>query len=77
MPSKAQAQDQTTETTRANILLGTSQAYFNLLRAQAVVEVADQTVAARQLVVDQITALAERVEIHPGRQLRQREPVRR
>src|SRR5579864_837530 len=55
----AQAQDQVTEDTRARILLATSRAYFGLLRAQAVMQVADQTVAARQLVVDQVTALAE------------------
>jgi len=55
---QAQAQDQVTETTRANLLLGTSQAYFAVLRAQSVVKVADQTVGARQLVVDQISALA-------------------
>jgi outer membrane protein len=56
---RAEAQDQATETTRAGILLDTSHAYFALLRAQAVMKVADQTVAARQLVVDQVTALAE------------------
>jgi outer membrane protein len=56
---QAQAQDQATEDTRARILLATSRAYFGLLRAQAVMKVADQTVAARQLVVDQVTALAE------------------
>ena len=55
---QAQAQDQMTETTRATILLGTGQAYFALLRAQAVVKVADQTVGTRQLVVDQASALA-------------------
>jgi outer membrane protein len=56
---QAQAQDQVTEDTRARVLLGASRAYFGLLRAQAVMKVADQTVAARQLVVDQVTALAE------------------
>jgi len=56
---RASAQDQVTETTRAQILLATSRAYFNLLRAHAVMQVADQTVEARQLVVDQYTALAE------------------
>ena len=56
---QAAAQDQVTETTRAQILLAVGRAYFGLLRAQAVVKVADQTVAARQLVVDQVTALAE------------------
>jgi len=53
---EAQAQDQATETTRANVLLATSQAFFNVLRAQAVVKVADETVGARQLVVDQVSA---------------------
>ena len=56
---QAEAQDQATETTRAEILLETSRAYFALLRAQAVMKVADQTVAARRVVVDQVTALAE------------------
>ena len=56
---RAESQDQVTETTRAQILLVTSQAYFNLLRAQAVLKVANQTVDARQLVADQISALAE------------------
>src|ERR1019366_5710284 len=51
--------DQVTETTRADILLNTSRAYFAILRAQAVLKVATQTVAARQTVSDQITALAE------------------
>jgi len=56
---QADAQDQATETARAQILLATSAAYFSVLKAQAVLKVADQTVAARQLVVDQVTALAE------------------
>jgi outer membrane protein len=56
---QAQAEDQVTETTRADILLTTSRAYFALLRAHAVMTVADQTVAARQLASDQVTALAQ------------------
>ena len=56
---QASAQDQVTETTRADILLNTSRTYFAILRAQAVLKVANQTVAARQTVSDQITALAE------------------
>lgn len=55
---QAQAQDQVTEETRADILLGTSQAYFNVLRNQALLKVANETVTARQLVADQIGALA-------------------
>jgi outer membrane protein len=56
---RAEAQDQASESTRAQVLLRTGAAYFAVLRAQAVLHVAGQTVAARQLVVDQVTALAE------------------
>jgi outer membrane protein len=56
---QAQAQDQAGESTRADVLLGATRAYFDLLRANAVLKVAQQTVAARQLVSDQITALAQ------------------
>jgi outer membrane protein len=56
---RAASQDQVTETTRAQVLLATSRAYFNVLRALAVLQVANQTVTARQLVVDQISALAD------------------
>jgi outer membrane protein len=55
---RAQAEDQTTETARADILVYTARSYFTVLRAQAVLNVAEQTVAARQLVSDQVTALA-------------------
>jgi outer membrane protein len=54
---RAQAQDQVTETARADILVATARAYFAVLRANAVLQVAQQTVSARQLVSDQITAL--------------------
>jgi outer membrane protein len=56
---QAQAQDQAGEATRADVVLGATRAYFDLLRAQAVLKVAQQTVTARQLVSDQITALAQ------------------
>jgi outer membrane protein len=56
---QAAAQDQFTEATRADILLATSNAYFAVLSAQAVLQVVDETVKARQTVVDQVTALAE------------------
>ena len=36
-----------------------NQAYFQALQAQALVRVANETVAARQLLVDQVTALAQ------------------
>jgi outer membrane protein len=56
---QAQAQDQAGESTRADVLLAATRAYFDLLRANAVLKVAQQTVTARQLVSDQITALAQ------------------
>jgi outer membrane protein len=56
---RAQAQDQVAETTRAQILLATDRAYFGLLRAQALLKVAQQTVDARQLITDQVSALAQ------------------
>lgn len=57
--SRAGAQDEVTESTRAEILVTTARAYFGVLRAKAVLTVAEQTVAARQLVSDQVTALAQ------------------
>ncbi len=56
---RAQAEEQNTETARAEIVLQVDQAYYGLLRAQNVLTVARQTVQARQLVVDQVTALAQ------------------
>jgi outer membrane protein len=45
--------------TRYDVLLAVNQAYFNTLQAQAVVRVAQETVAARKQLFDQISALAE------------------
>ncbi len=56
---RADAQKQATEQTRADVLLLTGDAYFAVLRGEAVLRVARQTVEARQLVADQVTALAE------------------
>jgi outer membrane protein len=53
----AQAQDLTM--TRASVLFDVDRAYFDALRAQAVLRVAQQTVDARQVVVDQVNALAQ------------------
>jgi len=55
---QAQASAQTAQATRYDVLLRVNQAYFQALQAQALVKVADGTVAARQLVVDQVTELA-------------------
>lgn len=54
----AQAQDQTVTTRRADALVRVDRAYFNVLRAQAVLRVARDTVGTRQVVADQVTALA-------------------
>jgi outer membrane protein len=56
---RAQAQEQTFQTTRAQVLLQTDRAYYNVLRAQSVLKVAEQTVTARQLVSDQVTTLQQ------------------
>lgn len=56
---RAEAQDQAAETTRANVLIATTRAYFSILRAHAVLTVAQQTVEARRLVAEQVEALAK------------------
>ncbi len=55
---EAQAATQTSQATRYTVLLDVNRAYFDLLHTQAVVKVAEQTVAARQLLDDQVTELA-------------------
>ena len=55
---RADAQRQDVESRRADVLLQVDRAYFNALRAGSVQRVAQDTVNARQLVVDQVTALA-------------------
>jgi len=54
----ADSQEQDVAERRADVLLDVDRAYFAALRAQAVARVAEQTVTARQLVVDQVTALS-------------------
>lgn len=56
---QSQAQSQTYQATRYDVLLAVNRAYFDALRAQGLVKVAQETVAARQLLVDQVSALAE------------------
>jgi len=55
---RADAQRQEVDNRRADVLLQVNRAYFNALRARSVQGVAQDTVNARQLVVDQVTALA-------------------
>jgi outer membrane protein len=55
---RADAQQQDLATRRDDVVLQVDRAYYDALRARAVLRVAQQTVDARQLVVDQVTALA-------------------
>jgi len=54
---QAQATGQNLTATKYDVLIAVNRAYFDVLRAQAVVKVAEQTVATRQLLDDQVTAL--------------------
>jgi outer membrane protein len=55
---QAETSAQTYQATRYDVLLEVNRAYFNALHAQAVVRVANETVAARQLLLDQVSTLA-------------------
>lgn len=55
----AKAEEENIVTSRANVQLRVDGAYYAVLKAQAVVRVAQETVKARQLVSDQITSLAQ------------------
>lgn len=55
---QAQAQGQEGQATREQVLLQVDTDYFGALGAQAVLQVAQQTLATRQLLLTQITALA-------------------
>jgi outer membrane protein len=53
----ARAEEENVTTARADVLLRVDQAYYAVLKTQAVLQVAQETVKDRQLVSDQITAL--------------------
>ena len=53
----ADARKENVITSRANVLINVDRAYYSVLRAQAVLKVAEETVKNRQLVADQISAL--------------------
>ena len=55
---RAQAEANNAQATREQILLAVDGAFFSALQAQSVTRVAEQTVAARQLFLDQVSALA-------------------
>ena len=53
----AKAVAQSAQQTRQDVLLSINRAYFGVLRAEAVLKVAEETVKARQVLTDQITTL--------------------
>jgi outer membrane protein len=55
---QAQAENQNANTTREQVLLQVDTAYFNALAAQSVLQVARQTFNTRQVLLDQVAALA-------------------
>jgi outer membrane protein len=61
----AQAEQEQVVTSRADVLLGVDRAYFGVLKAQAVLSVAQETVKDRQLVADQVGEL-EKNKIKSG-----------
>jgi outer membrane protein len=56
---RAEAAGHTAEAIRARVLLEVDRAYFETLRAGALLRVADQTVDARTLIADRVSALAK------------------
>lgn len=54
----AQAEDENAAATRADIILAVDQAFYNSLETKALMTVAEETVNARQTVVDKVQALA-------------------
>jgi len=56
---RAKAQAENVVTTRADVLIAVDEAYYAVLKAQAVLAVAQETVKERQLVSDQVTALMQ------------------
>ena len=55
----AQAEQENVITTRADVLLRVNVSYFGVMKAQSVLQVAQETVKARQLVADQVSEMAK------------------
>ena len=53
----AKAASESAQQTAQDVLLAVNQAYFGILRADAVLKVAEETVRARQILADQVTTL--------------------
>jgi len=54
---QARADEQSAAATKQDVLLAVDQAFYNSLQTHAVLQVAEQTVASRQLLSDQVSAL--------------------
>jgi outer membrane protein len=57
--SAAKAEDENSAATTAQIIMAVDQAFYNALETKALFKVAQQTVEARQLVVDKVSALTQ------------------
>lgn len=55
----AQAASANTQATREGVLVSVDQAYFEVLRAQALLRVAKETIDERQVVMDQVSAMVQ------------------
>jgi outer membrane protein len=56
---QAKADEQSAIATKEDVLLAVDQAFYNALQTHAVLQVAEQTVASRQLLSDQVSALTK------------------
>ena len=56
---QAEAENENAQFVRSDVLLEVDRAFYNALRAEAVLRVADEAVAARQTLADQVSALAK------------------
>jgi outer membrane protein len=56
---QAKADEQKAVATKEDVLLATDQAFYSALQTHAVLRVAEQTVASRQLLADQVSALTK------------------
>jgi outer membrane protein len=56
---QARADEQSAAATKEDVLLAVDQAFYNSLQTHAVLQVAAQTVASRQLLADQVSALTK------------------
>jgi outer membrane protein len=57
--SAAKAEDENSAATTAQIIMAVDQAFYNALETRALLQVAQQTVEARQLIVDKVSALTQ------------------